>query len=391
MSDIDSKKDEIATNNNEDIPEQNKPTTKNNITAPSKFKFPWFYFISSLAILIAVLLAYGKYYYSFKIVKPWHYKANFYSWRILYADKHMYSDMWKYIKDNKYPEKGEMADAVKKYQTSFLLFDLHPEHLPRGAKYYHTHHSDHKFNKLFLDLRHEFSKKRDEPMKDEEKSGKKEISAKNMKYWIGNDYEVDKIFEMEEFKDMNNYMFDFYNILDNIKNKKYGDGVGDDVNEKLLVDIEKFCQNIGVTADKDTIKKELIGLGRIDSDILIRFIYSRLFYLFYFYTIEAPIKICEIKSDDSEDDKKLKEKEKKNPNARIIEVSRCFTSLLANMFQYDYDVAETKDSGFYKFMIKIFKIQRAKVVDFDENIKTLMDEMKKKVEKHNTKAVESKQ
>lgn len=359
-------------------------TIKTDTTPAKKSGFPWFWVIASIVGTIAIALGATKYYFSFKAIEPWNYKIYFYSWRILHADLLMFNQTWKHIKSNRYPEKGEMADAVEKYQTQGLLFDLHPEHAPRSFKGYHTIANDNWFNDLYLKLRSKFSQLRDEPMKDDLKDGKKEIKDSEILYWVGKEYDTDLIFNIKTFEPLNEFMSKFYDFLVNIYNKKYGDGIGEEVDKNLVNDVIELCEMAKIKVEAKDVEEALKSFGTASVSVTPNFMYSRMFYLFYFYTLHVEIDLENINEKDTPEIKKLKEKEAKKSMARIKRISTAYTGLLSRVFKYDYDAEKTKGSEVSRKGAKWFGLHRAVPEDDQELIESLLKGLKEKVKQERT-------
>ncbi|KAM0673807.1 hypothetical protein GVAV_002645 [Gurleya vavrai] len=347
----------------------NKSPTKQDITATKKGKFPWTYFLLSVVGIPLLAFCIGKYYFSFRAISPFLFKDTFYAWRILHADRHMYSQTWKYIPENRYKKDGDYAKFVDLMQTKGLIFDGHPEHFPRGFKHYDSHFTDHQFNKNFLKLRKELSETFDEALNNDVKTGKAEFSDKKIMFWNGKKVDKEKYQEiLDRHEDIKYFMTALYsNFLVKLYEKDgYQEKVDKDTPTEMVDDIKLLCDLAKVETKKEFIGKMPVLLGKADTPLMVNFVYSRIFYLFYFYTLD-----CEVFEEG--------EKSKKG-DARISEVSRCFATLIGEMFKYDYKEIEKQEGKFFYYLRKAMGPQKTAFIDKKETIKKLMDSLKEKLD-----------
>ncbi|KAF7682549.1 hypothetical protein TCON_2231 [Astathelohania contejeani] len=295
-------------------------------TKTQKKGFP--YFKVSMIVLIVALIVAGctKYYFSFYAINKFLYADAFLAWRLLKSDDMMIQSYYRYIKDNTYDPDTDEGKKIKEFVDMAqgkdrMLLDGHPEHFPRPAKYYYT--LNFAANKNFLDLRKKFVDEDGVKLNKDHYKGEAQVREKDLKYYdnVKSEAAVKILTDDDNFKKI----FDsFKTLIINAIDGKYK--IDDDVPNNLVEDSKKLCQDAGHDDIQETdIKNFYINCGRVESSAMELFVYSRLFYLFYFMTL--PVEDLVI-SDEH------KNKYKNEGASRMFTVAACWAEIFSKIYKY---------------------------------------------------------
>lgn len=285
-----------------------------------------------------------KYLYSFKFLNEDTDAPVFYTWRTKHADKHMVGPYEK-VADNAWDTSDkELAEFIDFAQGSKnMLNDKGPEHFPRGSINYYTH--SFKWNDdVFLPVR--------KYMVEETKRKNPSLYEKDdVRFLNLSDFQLSKIPSSSKFEELDQMhkvkdrLVELLNLLIKIKKE---DKLTDDTDyEKnpiigctfdLLQEMNyehtvwKGRKQINSTLTRKNVFDFYKNLAKASTSVFESFIYSRLFYIFYFYTTSLKL---------GGDDAKPKE--------RFFLTSTLFAKIFVRAYKDPEDVKKLNAfAGFFK-------------------------------------------
>jgi hypothetical protein len=323
----------------------------------------------SLGIMAALSAMFAKFYFSFIDIDEQLYADSFYGWRVFKGDKIMYESIYKFIKGNTFDEKswdGKYSKYVEMAQgrDSLMLLDGHPEHFPRGYKYYFTH-SFQANDEEFLKFRKAMVDFSGEKVSDDVLDGTKEHPKRKMFLWETDVRSNDEVIRRSEFEVLREFMKSFAAILVKLKDGTYKEGIGKEVPGEISADIKNLCKIAGHVVDDKQIHNFFVRMGKVTATPIESFIYSRGFYLIYLNTLDCKMNFTE--------------KDKKDKKKRIDVVADCYAQLFSRFFEYKLGSAKDASSnGFTKFLRYAFGLSTVEPEKRDNDIDVLVQHLTNK-------------
>lgn len=339
-----------------------------NTTTPIRKKFSVGKLILSCLLvgLIAIIAHFIlKYMYSFVWLNEDTDARILYSWRTKHADKHMIGP-YEHVADKTWDTSNkELKDFLEFAQGSKkMLDDKGPEHFPRGSMQYYTHTFEWN-DSVFLPVRKHLM-----TMTTKDASENKDVKViyldlPNFKLsGLGNDH-------LENVDNMHDAMSDLVSLLRCLIDIKKEDKLLDstDPEKNIIIDHTfnlwnkmeyKYTVRNGdkkKTADltKAHVLKFYKNLARASTTVFESFMYSRMFFMFYFYTTSAF-------SDEDNTDK------------RFENATKMFTHIMSRAYKDPADAK--KESKFAAGFRKFYSPKMLDLPDFDNDEATrVVDEI----------------
>lgn len=326
-----------------------------NTTTPIRKKFSVGKLILSCLLvgLIAIIAHFIlKYLYSFVWLSEDTDAKIFYSWRTKYADKHMIGP-YEHVADKTWDTSNkELKDFLEFAQGSEkMLDDKGPEHFPRGSMQYYTHSFEWN-DSVFLPVRKHLM-----TMTTKDASENKEMKVI---YLDLPNFKLSDLTnnDLENVDNMHSAMNDLVSLLECLINIKKEDKLLDNTDlEKNPIINHTFdlWNNMGYeytvrSGDKkkttDLAKSHVLKfykhLARASTTVFESFMYSRMFFMFYFYTTAA------FPDED-------------NPEKRFEKATKMFTHIMSRAYK---DPADAKNES--KFAAAFRKFYSPKMLDLPD-------------------------
>lgn len=303
-----------------------------------------------LLALVSTVVYFGLLYvFGVKYLKEDYYGSYFYAWRLRYADKIMTHGRYKYIKKNEHPEEDDRKDFYKIAQDedgkAYLTRFDRPEHYPREFDYQFTLLKLIPTYKDFLEIRQNYI------VETEGLQDKLKLSGEDLKKEVKDRKENEHRFFTDapekSVDDMVKILFPSDNVDKNpwsgvcpilmstissiLGNDKDYFFDGKEASPKLVDAINKGLKALDVKElSSDKIHKFFINNGRVSASPVETFIYSRLYYVFYFLTSGM-----EFEADFLSDLKKSASDEKgkqKFYEGRMMYVANMFARIFSSLY-----------------------------------------------------------
>lgn len=273
-----------------------------------------------------------KYLYSFVFLNEDTDAKIFYSWRVKYADKHMIGP-FEHVEDKTWDTKDKkLAKFLEFAQGSEnMLDDKGPEHFPRGSVNYYTHTFDWN-DTVFLPVRKYLVNTTTEAKEPGKETKVIFLDLPTLQLSTLKNDEVDGVENMHEAM---KHLVDLLNCLINIsKEDKLLDKTKAEDNPIIehtfaLWNAMGYKYTLRDGKDKKTydlkrshVLKFYKHLARASTTIFESFMYSRMFFMFYFYTTSAPVFVNE-----------------NDPAKRFEKATKLFTQIMARAYK---DPADAK-------------------------------------------------
>ncbi|KAG0438364.1 hypothetical protein DMUE_3137 [Dictyocoela muelleri] len=307
---------------------------------------------------------------SFYFIPASTYATNFYGYMTTLGHKQMISKTYRFYKWNSYDpneDNNKVHEWIKKAQTgsgyySHIVFDGFPEHYPRNTKYYYTHNFYFN-NNIFLMLRKDMIRNernlrdlKSTTLSDKEITGEKVFEAKPKFFWICNSKKVFEVYMQDKNfrKLLTNVWFFLFNLNSNLYDQyeKIDDEfITKDSILQVIIKIIWIFNNDGSKISEQEIYNALVGLGKVNSTPIARFIYSRLLYLTYFVSLY-----------DEDENKTIIHKTKDDKceiaKAEFLNYGAGLSYLISKIYKFEVGYTE---KGFWGSIRRIFSMKNVEV------------------------------
>jgi len=349
-------------------------------------KFSWGRVILLTLLGLCVSFIFGgimKYYYSFHKLNEDTYGRFFYTWKSKHA-KNSLLKTWDVLKKNSWDTQNtELNDFVEKAQgkepktverQDTWLHDYFPEHFPRYPQLmYYTYNFDWNKN-TFLPLRKHMIKvslENDKKNKEKlEEFDRKEMSPPSL-FWDLQNFKLkdDATIDADLKTRVNKTTKKLHALLSHIIKSGENDKILDDTKTSNRIieltfelfqsmdydhmELEKGKTKVS-TLTKDNVLDFWKNLGRVSSTPYESFVYTRIFFLFYFHTTSME------RNDTIEKQGKKEIKRKENPKETLVSRHKDFAKIMSKAFK-----APSKKIGSFQsfFSPKLEKVEDMEIED----------------------------
>ncbi|WUR02479.1 spore wall protein 9 (SWP9) [Vairimorpha necatrix] len=348
------------------------------------FKLAFYGALVSCASWLSLMIYYGN----FVNINPELYARTFMVWRNKGGDASMFEGRYKGYKINDYEENPKFTNFIKFAQTEdgYLIAGNYPLHAPREPEYLHTLIDPKEIVKELWKIQFNIKALLNNKKTQEEKDTWRKEAMKSMK---DKKYELE--FKPKWFKENKNitsqqikeaFIIDnkpsiwwkaapcFLDILtklsQNEKDYKFKNGK---VSESLYKDIEILMNHLGYKASdyKEEINNFFLNMATVKASPYETFIYSRLFNLYTYLTINHEFKY----------QKKIqKEDEKRTDEIHSKEKAEIFSHIFANVYEKPFD-HNLKNENWTEYLTRIFGASQ-KIEGINKNQSENIEESLKK-------------